>query len=98
MGGARRLMQRMSQLNPEQLFYTDFHACNAYANGDAAARSLACPALFILGARDVMTPPRSARGLLAAVPHAEAVTVDAGHAMMQEQPDAVLDALAAFLA
>ncbi len=97
MGGARRLMQRMSQLNPEQLFYTDFHACNAYVNGETAARSVACPALFIFGARDVMTPPRSAKSLLAAMPHATTVTVDAGHAMMQEQPDAVLDALAAFL-
>ena len=98
MGGARRLMQRMSQRNPEQLFYTDFYACNAYANGEAAARSVACPALFIFGARDVMTPPRTAKSLQAAMPHATAVTVDAGHAMMQEQPDAVLDALAAFLA
>ncbi|MBY0243521.1 MAG: alpha/beta hydrolase [Burkholderiaceae bacterium] len=97
MGGARRLMQRMSQINPEQLFYTDFYACNAYANGDAAARSLGCPALFIFGAKDVMTSPKSAKGLLAAIPHARTVTVDAGHSMMQEQPDAVLDALVAFL-
>lgn len=97
MGGARRLMQRMSQINPEQLFYTDFYACNAYANGEAAAKSLACPALFVFGAKDVMTSPKSAKGLLAAIPHATTVTVDAGHAMMQEQPDAVLDALATFL-
>ncbi|MRV74675.1 alpha/beta fold hydrolase [Duganella sp. FT92W] len=97
MGGARRLMQRMSQINPEQLFYTDFFACNAYANGEIAAQSVGCPVLFVLGAKDVMTPPKSAKGLLAAMPHAKTITVDAGHAMMQEQPDAVLDALAAFL-
>jgi pimeloyl-ACP methyl ester carboxylesterase len=97
MGGARRLMQRMSQLNPEQLFYTDFYACNAYANGEVAAKSVGCPALFVLGAKDLMTPPKSARGLLAAIPHAQTVTVDAGHSMMQEQPDGVLDALTAFL-
>lgn len=97
MGGARRLMQRMSQLNPDQLFYKDFYACNAYAHGEAAAKSVGCPALFIFGARDVMTPPKSARGLLAAIPHARTVTVDAGHSMMQEQPDAVLDALIGFL-
>lgn len=97
MGGARRLMQRMSQQNPEQLFYTDFYACNAYANGEAAAKSASCPALFVLGAKDLMTPPKSAKGLLSAMPHAKTVTVDAGHSMMQEQPDAVLDALVAFL-
>ncbi|MTW03237.1 alpha/beta fold hydrolase [Pseudoduganella ginsengisoli] len=98
MGGARRLMQRMSQINPEQLFYTDFYACNAYANGDAAAKSVSCPALFVFGAKDVMTSPKSAKGLLAAIPHAKTVTVDAGHSMMQEQPDGVLEALAGFLA
>lgn len=97
MGGARRLMQRMSQLNPEQLFYTDFYACNAYANGETAAKSVACPTLFVFGAKDVMTSPKSAKGLVAAVPHARTVTVDAGHAMMQEQPDAVLEALIGFL-
>jgi pimeloyl-ACP methyl ester carboxylesterase len=97
MGGARRLMQRMSQINPEQLFYTDFFACNAYANGEIAAKSVGCPVLFVFGAKDVMTSPKSAKGLLAAMPHAKTITVDAGHAMMQEQPDAVLDALAAFL-
>lgn len=97
MGGARRLMQRMSAINPEQLFYQDFYACNAYANGDAAARSVQCPVLFIFGAKDIMTAPKTAKGLLAAMPHAQSVTVDAGHSMMQEQPDAVLDSLAAFL-
>jgi pimeloyl-ACP methyl ester carboxylesterase len=57
---------------------------------------VACPTLFVLGARDVMTAPRSAQALTAAVKHGKIVTVDAGHAMMAEQPDAVLDALIAF--
>jgi pimeloyl-ACP methyl ester carboxylesterase len=96
MGGARRLMQRMSQRNPDQLFYTDFAACNAYANGQAAAEAVACPALFVLGAKDMMTPARSARQLAATVSNSRVVTVDAGHAMMAEQPDAVLDALYGF--
>ncbi len=96
MGAARRLMQRMSAINPAQLFYTDFSACNAYADGEAAARALACPALFIFGSKDMMTPARSTKLLTAAVPHAKVVQVDAGHALMTEQPDAVLDALFAF--
>jgi pimeloyl-ACP methyl ester carboxylesterase len=96
MGVARRLMQRMSQLNPEHLFHTDFAACNAYANGEAAAQAVRCPALFIFGSRDMMTPPRSTKLLTASIAHGKIVTVDAGHSMMAEQPDAVLDALYAF--
>jgi pimeloyl-ACP methyl ester carboxylesterase len=96
MGGLRRLMQRMSQQNPDQLFYTDFSACNAYGNGQVAAEAARCPVLFILGAKDMMTPPRSAKLLTGAVKHGRIVTVDAGHAMMSEQPDAVLDALYRF--
>jgi pimeloyl-ACP methyl ester carboxylesterase len=96
MGGARRLMQRMSAINPAQLFYTDFAACNAYANGQAAAEAAACPVLFIFGTRDMMTPPRSTKLLTGAIKHGKIISVDAGHAMMAEQPDAVLDALYAF--
>lgn len=96
MGGARRLMQRMSAINPQQLFYTDFYACNAYANGEAAAASVRCPVLFLFGAKDMMTPPRSTRALTAAIAHGKVIEVDAGHQMMAEQPDAVLDALFAF--
>lgn len=96
MGGARRLMQRMSQINPEQLFYTDFFACNAYANGQAAAEALKCPVLFIFGSKDMMTPARSTKTLTTAIPHGKVVMVDAGHSLMSEQPDAVLDALFGF--
>jgi pimeloyl-ACP methyl ester carboxylesterase len=96
MGGARRLMQRMSQRNPEHLFHTDFAACNAYASGEAAAQAVRCPVLFMFGAQDVMTPPRSTRLLTGAIAHGKIVTVEAGHSLMAEQPDAVLDALYAF--
>jgi len=96
MGGARRLMQRMSARNPAQLFYTDFAACNAYANGEAAAAAVACPVLFVFGSKDVMTPPRSTKLLTGLLSHGRIVTVDAGHQMMAEAPDAVLDALAGF--
>jgi len=98
MGGARRLMQRMSARNPQQLFYTDFAACNGYANGEAAASRLACPTLFVFGKKDMMTPPRSAKLLTGAIKHGKIVQVDAGHQMMAEAPDAVLDALTGFAA
>jgi len=96
MHGARRLMQRMSALNPHQLFFTDFSACNNYANGAVAAAAVTCKTLFLFGARDMMTPPRSTRLLTDAIAHGKVITVDAGHQMMAEAPDAVLDALFAF--
>ena len=96
MGGARRLMQRMAQINPEQLFHTDFFACNAYANGQLAAEAVRCPVLFIFGSKDMMTPARSTKTLTSAIVHGKVVQVEAGHALMSEQPDAVLDALVAF--
>ena len=53
---------------------------------------------MILGARDIMAPPKNAQALIAALPGARVVTLpDCGHALMAEQPDAVLDALRAFL-
>jgi len=97
MGGARRLMQRISQINPDLVFHTDFAACNAYANGEQAAQAVRCPTLFIFGARDMMTPPRSAKLLTSTIAHCKVATVDSGHSMMSEQPDAVLDALFSFV-
>ncbi len=96
-GASRRLMQRLSQVNPAQLFHTDFVACNTYANGGAAAQAIACPTLFVQGRRDVMTPPRSAQALVAAIPHARVVALDCGHALMTEQPARVAAALADFV-
>jgi pimeloyl-ACP methyl ester carboxylesterase len=96
MGTARRLMQRMGRINPAQLFHTDFAACNAYANGEVAARAVACPALFIFGSKDMMTPARSTKLLTGAIAHARVVQVDAGHSLMAEQPGVVLDALVEF--
>ncbi|MYM96650.1 alpha/beta fold hydrolase [Duganella vulcania] len=96
MGGSRRLMQRISQINPQQVFHTDFSACNAYANGEAAAQAVRCPTLFLFGARDMMTPPKSTKLLTSTISHGKVVTVDSGHSLMSEQPDAVLDALFSF--
>jgi pimeloyl-ACP methyl ester carboxylesterase len=93
-GQARRLLER----TPPGVLHTDLLACHRYADAVTDARSVGCPVLFILGARDVMAPPRQAASLQAAVPAARSVMLpDAGHAMMAEEPDAVLDALRAFL-
>lgn len=97
MGGAQRLMQHIARRNPAKVFYIDFSACNAYANGEAAAKAVASPALLVLGKRDMMTTPKASATLSANLPHCQVVQIDhCGHALMAEQPDAVLDALYAF--
>ena len=90
-----RLMQRQ----PPGVLHNDFNACNVYTAGTRRAAALACPALFVLGERDVMTPPKAARTLIDAIAQREVVVVPrCGHSMMAERPDAVLAALKTFLA
>ncbi len=96
-GGNQRLMQRIAQQNPQKVFYIDFSACNAYAGGELAAAAVQCPTLFLLGRRDVMTPPKACAVLTKAISHARVVTLEhCGHQLMAEQPDAVLDTLFSF--
>lgn len=99
-GMNERLMQRVAARGEPRLFHTDFSACNAYADGLAQAARVRCPVRLVLGAKDLMTPPRAARPLADALATAGAqvdvITLDAGHAVMAEQPDATLDALFSF--
>ena len=54
--------------------------------------------LVITGARDLMAPPRNAQALIASLADVRVVELPgSGHALMAEEPDAVLDALRAFL-
>ncbi|MCC6869650.1 MAG: alpha/beta hydrolase [Burkholderiales bacterium] len=93
-GAALRLMER----SRPGVLHTDLAACHSYADGLDAAARVACPTLVILGERDLMAPARNARALLAALLDVRTVTLrGAGHALMTEQPDAVLDALRVFL-
>ncbi len=95
-GGALRLMQHVQGSNAK-LFYNDFSACNAYANGEAAAAKVSCPTTFIIGSKDAMTTPRAAKLLQSLIPHASSEMLPCGHDMMSEQPDAVLHALRLWL-
>ncbi|NDP43028.1 MAG: alpha/beta hydrolase [Aromatoleum sp.] len=93
-GNALRLMERSK---PDALA-TDLMACHIYANGLTAAAGVRCPALLILGARDIMAPTKAAQALIDALAQKRVVTLpDCGHSLMAEEPDAVLDALRAFL-
>ena len=91
-------LARLGRLAPGVL-HSDLAACNAYADGMEAAAKVKCPALFILGARDIMTPPRGAEDLINKIEKSKSVRIaTSGHSLMAEAPDATLDALIAFLA
>ena len=86
-------LARLRRLAPGVL-YSDLKACNDYV----LSGEVRCPVLFVLGKRDVMTPPRSAQALQEKLGHARTVLVEgSGHTLMAEAPDATLDALAGFL-
>jgi pimeloyl-ACP methyl ester carboxylesterase len=94
LGASRRLMQRQQP----GVLHNDLAACNAYAHGMDAAAALACPALIVSGNKDMMTHPKAAAKLATLLKDVRSVSLDgAGHALMAEQPDAVLDALRSFL-
>jgi pimeloyl-ACP methyl ester carboxylesterase len=81
------------------VLHTDLAACNAYRGGLAAAAKVTAPATLVLGERDLMTPPRGGRELAAVLPKARVVELKgAGHMLMAERPDEVLDAVRDFAA
>ena len=85
-------LARLRRLAPGVL-YNDLKACNDYT----LSGTVDCPALFILGKRDVMTPPRAAAELQKKLSASTSVVIDfSGHSLMAEAPDATLDALIAF--
>ena len=91
-------LARLARLSPGVL-YTDLKACHEYAGGEAAAAALQCPALFILGRRDQMTALKAGAAFARMVPGAKLIEIaPSGHSLMAESPDAVLEALAGFLA
>jgi pimeloyl-ACP methyl ester carboxylesterase len=93
-GSSLRLMQRTAP----GVLAVDLAACQAYANGLVVAGVYRGPALVVMGARDQMAPPKGAAALVAALSTPRCVTLaNTGHALMAEQPDAVLDALRDFL-
>jgi len=89
-------LARLARLAPGVL-HAALKACNDYAAGLESATKVKCPALFILGERDQMTPSKAASALVKAVPGARAVALPSGHSIMAEAPDATLDALIDFI-
>lgn len=95
-GGSLALMRRMQSLYAQReggnLFHRDFRACDGYAGAEAAAAILRCPVELVLGERDLMTPPRAAQALAGRL-KAQVRLLPAGHDLMGEAPDLLLDTL-----
>jgi pimeloyl-ACP methyl ester carboxylesterase len=86
-------LARLARLAPGVL-YNDLKACNDYSCDFA---SVSCPVLFVLGKRDVMTPPGATASLVQKLSNAKTELVElSGHSLMAEAPDATLDALVQF--
>lgn len=76
------------------VLYTDLAACNAYAEGLAAAVRVAAPTLLFCGEKDQMTPLKRGRVLAAALPCATLVVAEgAGHMLLAERPVELLTAM-----
>ncbi len=89
-GGALRLWEQAAP----GVIHADLKACAGYVEGPAHAAAVRCPTLLILAEDDVMTPPVAGKKLATAIAGARTVVIpNCGHAMLDEQPNAVLDAL-----
>lgn len=92
LGGSLRLLARAGP----GVLGGDLAACNAYERATESAGKIECPTLLILGAADRMTPPAAAQSIVDAIRGCRKVVLpEAGHMLMAERPDAVIDALAA---
>ncbi len=89
-GAARAVFAR----NAPGVLLTDLTACAAWSSGPAAAAAITCPTLIMMGAGDVMTPPKRGAALAQLIAGSRSITLSgSGHMMMSEAPDACLDAL-----
>ena len=94
-GGTLALFAR----NAPGVLHTDLAACAAWKSGAEAARRVRCPALVMIAANDIMTPPKAGHELARLIAGSRTVAVaDCGHMLVAEAPDAVLDALIDFCA
>jgi pimeloyl-ACP methyl ester carboxylesterase len=89
-------VQQMAETRPAVL-YSDFLACDAF---DAMERvnKIQAPTLLITGGADRMTPPNRAQYLSQQIEGAQLEIVEgAGHMVIVEQPEIVVDLLTDFL-
>ena len=84
--------ERLLERSAPGVFHADLTACNTFdADGDS---TIDCPVLVIAGNDDMMTPARAGLDVAQSLPDARVVRLEGcGHAMLNERPNEVLDAL-----
>ena len=100
-GGNLALMERMQDGygGYGNLFEHDFLVCDRYQGAPEAVAKVTAAGVrteMILGAKDAMTPPKAAKQL-AEMLGARVTTLPAGHSLMTEAPEGMLNALKAAL-
>ena len=90
--------QRLLERTPEDVYFADLNACNAFADGDRLATQITSESLMFVAAQDKMTAPASALKVAQLIPQCRVIHLNpCGHAMLSEQPNAVLDGLASIV-
>ncbi|GMQ99096.1 MAG: alpha/beta hydrolase [Acidimicrobiia bacterium] len=88
MGASMRLLERARP----GVLYNDLAACDTYLAASGHAAGIGIPVLVLMGEHDLMTRPAAAAPLAEAFPNARTVIVPgAGHMVMIEEPDTVID-------
>lgn len=87
-----------SQIMQQNPLASDLAACQAYTNGELAAKQITAPAQLILGQYDRMTPLAAGRALAQALSKLQSNTeLAAGHMLPIEAPEACLNLLRNFI-
>jgi pimeloyl-ACP methyl ester carboxylesterase len=90
LGGTLRLFERSGP----GVLNADMNACNDYQTGLESAAKVTCPVLMILGREDRLTPVRGTVPLQDAFAKVSVRIIEnAGHTLMVEAPNDLLDAL-----
>ena len=93
-GSTLRLFER----SPKGALFADMNACNLYTKGLERAALVKCPILAVLGEQDRLTPVRGSANLMQALPDVDVhILPGAGHTLMVEAPNGLLDALKTIL-
>ena len=86
--------QRLLERNSDGVFYSDLKACNKFTDALGLAENVSVKTLMIIGEQDKMTAASNARKVAGKIRNCSVTSLKAcGHAMLSEQPNAVLNAL-----
>jgi pimeloyl-ACP methyl ester carboxylesterase len=92
------VVRTMAEDTGAEAFARQQTAIMSRADSRPGLPAIACPTLVVVGADDALTPPDRAAEIADAIPGARRVVVpDCGHLSPLEQPQAVTEALVAFL-